>query len=57
MTRLGRAGVNLLDLNMEMNHNFFSVLYCKENNLPYMENGEVFNRITGNGPYMGQIFN
>ena len=43
MPLLGSAGVNMSELDMGMNHNFFSILYCKENNLPYMENGVAFN--------------
>ena len=43
MPKLGTAGGDCSELDLVMNHNLFSVEYCKENNLPYMENGIAYN--------------
>lgn len=43
MPKLGTAGGDCSELDLVMNHNVFSIDYCKENNLPYMENGIAYN--------------
>ena len=43
MPLLGRAGINASELDMGMSHNFLPILFCKENNIPYIENGVAFN--------------
>ena len=35
MPLLGIAGANMSELDMEMNHNWLDINYCKENDLPY----------------------
>ena len=43
MPRLGLAGANMSELDMEMTHNMLDVKYCKEKGLAYFEDGIAFN--------------
>ena len=41
MPKLGEAGGWCSELDLVMNHNLFSIDYCKENNLPYIDEDGV----------------
>ena len=43
MPLLGHAGANLSELDMEMDHNFLPLEFCKENGIAYIEDGVAHN--------------
>ena len=43
MPLLGEAGSDLSELDLNMNHNYFDIEFCKEDGMAYIENGVLHN--------------